>query len=280
MAVSLPFVRRFVAGTTYADTVPHLQKLAEQGIRTTLNLLGEDYSDKKQAQAMLREYLSIIEQLPPSDCYLSIKLTMLGLSLGEDFCQGLLTELLSAAAQRQVFVRLDMEGSNYTEKTLSIYEQVKRQYPNVGIVIQAYLHRTVADLARLKEVDARIRLCKGAYKESPTIAYQSLADIRRNYLRLTDSLLKDFSYPAFATHDDYLIEQVRTLADQYDVADDRFEFQMLYGMRRRAWSRLRAQGHNLRVYLPFGDNWFPYYRRRLLERKENIYFLLRNLFRA
>lgn len=280
MAVSPPLVRRFVAGTTYADTVPHLQKLAGQGIRTTVNLLGEDYADKDRARAMLREYLGVIEELPPSDCYLSIKLTMLGLSCGEDLCQGLLTELLSAAAERQVFVRLDMEGSNYTEKTLAIYEQAKTKFSDVGIVLQAYLHRTATDLVRLKAVDGRIRLCKGAYKESPTIAYQTLADIRRNYLTLTDSLLKEFNYPAFATHDDYLIEQVRTLASQYDVPDERFEFQMLYGMRRRVWSRLRAQGHNLRVYIPFGGNWFPYYRRRLLERKENIYFLFRNLFRA
>lgn len=280
MAVSPPFVRRFVAGTTYSDTVPHLQKLAGRGIRTTVNLLGEDYGDKKRAQAMLAEYLSVINQLPPSDCYLSIKLTMLGLSLGKDFCQGLLVDLLSAAAERQVFVRLDMEGSGYTEQTLVIYEQVKAKFANVGIVLQAYLHRTVTDLERLKAVDGRVRLCKGAYKESATVAYQNLADVRRNYLTLTDLLLKDFSYPAFATHDDYLIEQVRTLASQYDVPDDRFEFQMLYGMRRRAWTRLRAQGHNLRVYIPFGDNWFPYYRRRLLERKENVYFLFRNLFRS
>ena len=184
------------------------------------------------------------------------------------------------AAARSVFVRIDMEGSAWTEQTVAIYAKMKKKYPALGIVLQAYLKRTRTDLERLRTVDAKVRLCKGAYKESADIAWHDMQAIRKNYLELAEMLLRHFSDAAFATHDDLLIARVQEQAQRHGVSTENFEFQMLYGMRRRTWPRLRAQGCNLRIYIPFGRNWFPYFSRRLLERKENFFFLLRNLFKA
>ncbi len=275
-----PFVRRFVAGTTWQDVVPHCEYLAAQGIRTTVNILGEDYRGEQASRAVQREYLDLVTQMDGSNSYLSIKLTMLGLTQSEELTCELLDGLLQAAAARGVFVRIDMEGSACTEQTVSIYARMKKKYPALGIVLQAYLKRTRADLDRLRAVDAKVRLCKGAYKESAEIALQDMRTIRQNYAELAEILLRNFSDTAFATHDDLLIARVRALAQQHGVSAERYEFQMLYGMRRRTWPRLRAQGCNLRIYIPFGRNWFPYFTRRLLERKENFFFLLRNLFKA
>lgn len=274
------FVRRFVAGTAWEDVEPHCKALATQGIRTTVNILGEDYRGEQESRAVQREYLNLIECMDGNTSYLSIKLTMLGLMHSEELAEELLDGLLRVAAQRGVFVRIDMEGSMWTEKTVAIYAQMKKTFPELGIVLQAYLKRTRQDLERLRAVDAKVRLCKGAYKESAAIAWHNMNDIRKHYLQLAEILLKDYRDAAFATHDDLMITRVRELAKRHGVRAEHFEFQMLYGMRRRTWSRLRQEGCNLRIYIPFGKNWFPYFSRRLLERKENFFFLLRNLVRS
>lgn len=277
---SVPFfVRRFVAGTTYQDVVPHTNSLGTQGIRTTINILGENYTTEEQIRKVHKEYLHLVHTMDSANTYLSIKLTMLGLSHSEGLTEELLHSLLQAASTRGVFVRIDMEGSAYTEKTVSIYERAKKNFTAVGIVLQAYLKRTKEDLARLQAVDAKVRLCKGAYKEPESLAYQSMAEVRKNYCDLAKILLKNFTDTAFATHDDFLIDYVRATASQCGIPSSNFEFQMLYGMRRKVWPQLRKQGYNLRVYIPFGKNWFPYFSRRLLERKENVLFVLRNIFK-
>lgn len=280
MSAAPPLVRRFVAGSTWQDALPHCKSLAAQGIRTTLNILGEDLRGEQESRAMQREYLDLVARMDGSSSYLSIKLTMLGLMHSEELACELLDGVLQEAAARGVFVRIDMEGSAWTEQTVAIYARMKKKYPALGIVLQAYLKRTRADLERLQAVDAKVRLCKGAYKESPDIALQDVQAIRQNYIELAEMLLHNFSDAAFATHDDLLIARVRELAQRHGVSAEQYEFQMLYGMRRRTWLRLRAQGCNLRIYIPFGRNWLPYFSRRLLERKENFFFLLRNLFRA
>ena len=280
MSAAPLFVRRFVAGTTWQDVMPHCETLAAQGIRTTLNILGEDVRGEQESRAMQRDYIDLIARMDGSSSYLSIKLTMLGLMHSEELTHELLDGLLQEAAARGVFVRIDMEGSAWTEQTVSIYERMKKTYPALGIVLQAYLKRTRADLARLQAVDGKVRLCKGAYKESADIAWQDMQAIRQNYAELAEILLRNFSDAAFATHDDLLLTRVRELAQRHSVSSDRYEFQMLYGMRRRTWTRLRGEGCNLRIYIPYGRNWFPYFSRRLLERKENFFFLLRNLFKA
>ena len=280
MSAAPPLVRRFVAGTTWQDVTPHCERLAAQGIRTTLNILGEDYRDERECHAVQHQYLDLIARMDGNNSYLSIKLTMLGLMHREALACELLDGLLQVAAARGVFVRIDMEGSAWTEQTISIYARMKKKFPALGIVLQAYLKRTRADLERLRTVDAKVRLCKGAYKESADIALQDMQAIRQNYLELAEMLLRNFSDAAFATHDDLLITRVQELAQRHSVSADRYEFQMLYGMRRRTWPRLRNNGCNLRIYIPFGSNWLPYFSRRLLERKENFFFLLRNLFKA
>ncbi len=280
MSAAPPLVRRFVAGTTWRDALPRCKDLAAQGIRTALNILGEDYRGERESRAVQRAYLDLLARMEGDTSYLSIKLTMLGLMHSEELACELLDGLLQAAARHGVFVRIDMEGSRWTEQTIAIYMRMKKKFPALGIVLQAYLKRTQADLERLQGVDAKVRLCKGAYKEAAQIAWQDLRDIRSNYATLAAMLLRNFSDTAFATHDDLLIARVQELARQHGTPAARYEFQMLYGMRRRTWPRLRAQGYNLRIYIPFGSNWFPYFSRRLLERKENFFFLLRNLFKA
>ena len=280
MSAVPPFVRRFVAGTTWQDVMPHCEVLAQQGIDTTLNILGEDYRGESESRAVQRQYLDLLARMDGKHSYLSIKLTMLGLMHSEELLRELLDGLLREAETRGVFVRIDMEGSAWTEKTVTIYEQMKKKFPALGIVLQAYLKRTRADLERLQAVDAKVRLCKGAYKEAADIALQDMQSVRQNYVRLAEMLLRNFSGAAFATHDDMLIARVQELAQRYGVNTEHYEMQMLYGMRRRTWPRLRAQGCRLRIYIPFGKNWFPYFSRRLLERKENFFFLLRNLFKS
>lgn len=279
VSVAPPLVRRFVAGTEFVDVLPHMKSLAADGIRTTINILGENYATESQERGVHQKYLDLVTKMNGADTYLSIKLSMLGLAHSEELAAELLHSLLQTAEQRGVFVRIDMEGSAYTEKTIAIYEKAKKKFANVGIVLQAYLKRTADDLARLWRVDAKVRLCKGAYRESPAISFQNVSDIRKNYMRLADTLLKDFSNTAFATHDDQLLTYIKDQTTRREIKRDSYEFQMLYGMRRKTWSQLREQDYNIRVYIPFGKNWFPYFSRRLLERKENMFFLLRNLIR-
>ena len=273
------FVRRFVAGTDYEDTVPCMEQLSQLGIKSTINILGENCANEQQARDMCELYLQLINKMRASDCYLSLKLTMIGLDCGDELASELLHKMLASAQERGLFVRLDMEGSTYTDRTINIYEKAKQKFNNVGIVLQAYLKRTQEDLLRLQKVDAKIRLCKGAYKETADIAFQSIDGIRNNYLALADTLFTSFSDTAFATHDDFLLTNIKTLAKQKKIAHSKFEFQMLYGMRQRTWQSLREQDYSMRVYIPFGDSWFPYFSRRLLERKENILFLVRNFFK-
>lgn len=272
-----PFVRRFVAGTAYEDVLPHQQKLADAGIKTTINILGEDCRREQQAREMCDTYLQVIKKMHTANCYLSIKLTMIGLAHSIELARELLDKVICAAQERSLFVRLDMESSQYVDATITLYEEAKRKYAHVGIVLQAYLHRTCADVARLHKVGAHIRLCKGAYKESAAVAIQDMNAIRKNYLKIADILLQKFTNTAFATHDDLLINAIKDKTDKRQAAD--FEFQMLFGMRRKTWYSIRASGYCMRVYIPYGDNWFPYFSRRVLERKENLLFVLRNIIK-
>ncbi|MDE3269425.1 MAG: proline dehydrogenase family protein [Pseudomonadota bacterium] len=276
MAKNIPLVRRFVAGTVFEDVLPHQQKLADAGITTTINILGEDCRCEQQARAMCQIYLRAIAKIRTTDCYLSIKPTMIGLAHSSALASELLQTLIVAARARGVFIRLDMESSRYVDATLDLYAEAKRQYDQLGIVLQAYLHRTVADVERLQKIGAHIRLCKGAYKEPASVAFQDMHAIRKNYLKIAAILLKNFSNTAFATHDDELIKAIQACASPQQ-AD--FEFQMLFGMRRKTWYSIRARGYRMRVYIPYGDNWFPYFSRRVLERKENLFFVLRNLIK-
>jgi proline dehydrogenase len=284
--MKLPFLlaRRFVAGESIDEALPAVELLRGQGLKTTLDLLGEDVDDRDQASGYTGQYRHLIERLAAhgaaNEPNISIKLSMIGQRIDQELCVANLRRLLHTAKEHDAFVRLDMEGSDLTQSTLDIFEEVYPEYrENVGVVLQAYLHRTDADIERMIELEARVRLCKGAYNEPGTVAYQDMPKIREQFTAQMKRLLARGRYPAIATHDNRLIESTRAFAREKQIGVERFEFQMLYGMRPETQLDLVRLGYNMRVYIPYGTEWGPYFTRRLRERKENVWFVLKNLFR-
>lgn len=271
--------RRFVAGETPQTAIAAGVQLHAKGIKATFDLLGEDVLDREAARRSAEANTHLLRLIPDGvERNISIKLSMMGLDISEDFCLELTAGILEAARQVGGFVRLDMEGSKHTQRTLDAFRRLRRDYDNVGIVLQAYLHRTEDDVKEALGRGDRVRLCKGAYSEPAEIAFQKMDDIRANYVKCARLLLDQGNYPAIATHDELLIGEVLAHAAQAGIASSRFEFQMLYGLRPRRWDELVAAGHRVRIYVPYGTHWFPYFYRRLRERKENIFFVLRSLF--
>jgi len=286
--MKLPFflARRFVAAETLKGALPVLRGLRGRGLRTTVDLLGEYVRDRDVAAQARDMYLDLARQLAAErardgiDANISVKLSMLGQKIDESFCLDNLSRLLDAAQEHDLFVRLDMEGSDVTESTLAIFEEVFPRYrPHVGIVLQAYLHRTAGDVERMCELAAPVRLCKGAYREPPSKAHQDMKVIRSRFVDYMRLLLADGNYPGIATHDDALIAATLDFARERDIPADRYEFQMLYGIRPDTQAQLAADGYGMRVYVPYGSAWVPYFSRRLRERRENVWFVLRNFFR-
>ena len=280
--MSVPFfARRFVAGTSLPEAVVAVQALNSQKIQVSLDILGENVASKDEARKALADYLRVVDSIRNEKLksHISIKLTMLGLDESDAFAEEQLCTLLERAKAAGTFVRIDMEGSKYTGRTVDLFTRVRPKYDNVGIVLQAYLKRTADDLERVLAVGGRVRLCKGAYKEPKDLAYQDMNEIRANFLRLARRLFESCEYPALATHDDHLIQEVKALAATTGRKKETFEFQMLYGLRRKSWGKIVGEGFNMRVYVPFGDTWYPYFSRRLRERKENVLFILQNLLK-
>jgi proline dehydrogenase len=274
--------KRFVSGTTVQEAVRAVQQLNEQGIMATLDVLGENVRSIETAEVAVKSYLETLAWIQKSGIQsnVSLKLTQMGLDIGKDFCKENLARVCEKAAETGNFVRIDMEGSAYTQRTLDIFHEIFESYKNVGIVLQAYLRRTPDDLPPLISVGARIRLCKGAYKEQKDIALQQMSEIRESFKKLASDLLREGTYPAIATHDDDLISWTKEFASNHGIAKNQFEFQMLYGLRKRTQIELAREGHSMRVYVPYGTHWIPYFYRRLRERRENVYFALRNLLKA
>jgi proline dehydrogenase len=284
--MKLPFAlaRRFVAGETLDQALPAVERILDDGLHVTLDLLGEDVEDRNRAAALTDTYIDLTRRLADfrrgRDANISIKLSMIGQVVDVDFCQQNLRRLLDVARETRTFVRLDMEGSDLTDSTLEIFEDVYPEYPDfVGTVLQAMLKRTEADIARMCELKARTRLVKGAYREPSEIAYQDMPAIRERFRKHMKELLMKGRYPAIATHDDELIGATKAFAREAGVDAKDFEFQMLYGLRPDTQRQLVADGYNMRVYVPYGTEWFPYFSRRLRERKENVWFVLKNLVR-
>lgn len=279
-ALTRKLVDRFVAGEALAEALPKVIELSRLGITATLDQLGENVSSVEEATAAVASFASSLNALHEHglEPNISIKLTMLGLDLGDEIALANTFAILEVARAVNGFVRIDMEGGAYTERTLAIFETAHDRYPDeVGIVIQTYLFRARADVERMIERKARVRLVKGAYSEPADIAYASTADTDDNYARLTRLLLEHGRYPAIATHDPKLIENARAFAECNRISADRFEFQMLYGVRRDAQTDLAA-GFRMRVYVPFGTEWYPYFTRRIAERPANALFVVRQLF--
>jgi proline dehydrogenase len=273
--------RRFVAGETIETALEAVAALAADGLTASLDFLGEDAAELAEAERTRDTYVTLLAALERAGAAanVSVKLTALGLLLDEELCVRYLTDIVARAATlRDPFVRIDMEGSEVTERTLNIFERVFAQHRNVGPVIQAYLKRSPGDVERAIALGARVRLCKGAYSEPASIALQPMPAIRREYLRMAEALLSRGTYPAIATHDEKLIEAVKTFTTQQGIDAGRFEFQMLFGVRPDLQRELLREGYNVRVYVPFGTHWAAYFYRRVTERKENAFFALRSLF--
>jgi proline dehydrogenase len=270
--------RRFVAGADAEHAIAAGLRLHARGIHATFDLLGEDVAERAAARRIAEANEDLLRKIPPTvDRNVSVKLTSLGLDISDDFCLENTAEIVKQARDVGGFVRIDMEGSKHTQRTIDVFRALRKTYDNVGIVLQAYLHRTRADVEEAVARGDRVRLCKGAYKEPPEIAWQDMDDIRKSFKECAHLLLDKGNYPAIATHDEELIRYVLAYAAEKRIPSARFEFQMLYGLRPNRWAELVAADHNMRVYVPFGTHWFPYFYRRLRERKENVFFVLKSL---
>jgi proline dehydrogenase len=272
---------RFIAGETLQDAVQVIQMLNKKGMTATFDHLGENVRTEEEALHASEIYFQILEKIQETkiSSNVSLKMTEMGLDLNLELARLNLEKILAKAAELNNFIRIDMESSNYTEKTLALFKQVYSSYKNVGVVIQAYLYRSEKDIDDLIQIQARVRLCKGAYSEPPDLAFPKKADVDRNYIKLIKKLLLKGNYPAFATHDPRMIEAVKKTAQENRITPDRFEFQMLYGIRRDLQEQLVQEGYNLRIYVPYGTMWYPYFMRRLAERPANLLFFLKNLAR-
>jgi proline dehydrogenase len=275
--------QRFVAGETLDEAIGAVEPLNKKGITASLDLLGESVHTEREAQAATREILTMLDRINERrvQANVSLKLTQMGLDISEELCVALMHDVVGRARDLRTFIRIDMEDSTYTERTLRLFED--RLHPSygehVGIVLQSYLYRTLADVERAIAIRARVRLCKGAYKEPATVAYPEKADVDANYVRCMHKLLSEANYPALATHDDRIIKEATRYVRANKIGPERFEFQMLYGVRRDLQERLVRDGWRVRVYVPFGTQWYPYLMRRLAERPSNIAFITGNVVR-
>jgi proline dehydrogenase len=275
-------VARFVAGESLEAALPALERAHLSGFATTVDILGEAVTSADAARAAVESYLAALAVLAEHglDLNVSLKLSQMGLGLGVAIARENVARILVVAADLGAFVRIDMEDHTTTDATLELWSQLRPIMAgsgDVGVVLQAALRRTEGDLERLVAAGARIRLCKGAYKEPPALAYPDKADVDAAYVRLMRRLLLEADRPAIATHDDRIIEQAIAMAREHAIAPERFEFQMLYGVRRDLQDRLLAEGWRVRIYVPFGGQWYPYFMRRLAERPANVAFVVRSL---
>jgi proline dehydrogenase len=282
MASSGSFARRFIAGETIDEAVEAARALQARGLLITLDYLGESVRSIDEASAATREYVRLIDVIVASgiERNISLKLTQLGVDVDRATCVDNLRRILEPARTHGFFVRIDMENSPYTDVTLEVFETLwQQEYRNLGVALQAGLYRTESDIRRMNELGARVRLVKGAYKEPATVAHQQKADVDAAFVKLMQILLDDGTYPAIATHDDNMVATAREHAERRGIARNAFEFQLLYGIRRDLQSSLLAAGYPVRVYVPFGREWFPYFMRRLGERPENVGFVIRSVLR-
>ena len=277
------FASRFVAGESVSTAIQAVRGLNGKGITASLDLLGESTTNEKEAYATQREYLELLDLIAKEklNANVSLKLTAMGMDISDELCVKVTREILERAKQYGTFVRLDMESSDYTQKTLDLFE--KHFYPdfreNVGIVLQSYLYRTEADARRASELGARVRICKGAYKEPAEVAFPEKEDVDKCFVRAMHHLMEHGNYPGIATHDEVIIAEAKRFAKEKGIASDRFEFQMLFGVRRDLQEGLVRDGYRIRCYVPFGTQWYPYLMRRLAERPANMAFMAGNVMK-
>lgn len=275
--------QRFVSGETVEEAIERIRRFNAQGIKATIDHLGEFVTTRAEAEAATEAAIQALEALDRSavDSYLSVKLTQLGLDIDEAFCLENMTRILTAAKGLGRFVRIDIEDYAHNAATLRLFRTLIERFgpETIGIAMQAYLHKSAKDLEALSVYRPNIRFVKGAYKEPPSIAYPEKAEVDRNYLRLVETHLVSGNYAAVATHDERIIEHVKAFAERAGIPKAQFEFQMLYGIKNELLAELAREGYAARVYIPYGDDWYGYYMRRLAERPENVLFVVRSLFR-
>jgi proline dehydrogenase len=287
-----PLVRRFIAGDTLEQALTASQALLDKGFKVTLDNLGENTSTEAEAMQAKSTYIQMLDRIGDQEikdkegkpmiekCNISIKLTQCGLDVGTEYAERNYRDVLTVAQQHDNFVRVDMEASAYTERTVEIMERVLKDFTNTGTVLQSYLLRTDADLQKLIDLKARVRLVKGAYLEPPAVAYKDKSQVDEAYVRQAKKMLTEGFYPAIATHDEKIINALNVFVAEHKIDKAGFEYQMLYGIRRDLQDRLKAEGYNVRIYVPFGDSWYPYFTRRLAERPANAFFILRSMFKG
>lgn len=288
-----PLVSRFIAGDTLAESIVESEKILDSGLRITLDYLGENTHSEEEAKAACATYLDMLQTIDevkavqtwkaapssPEPLNISIKLTQCGLDQGSDFAEANYRGVVARAAELNNFVRIDMEASEYTARTVDIVSRVHKEFKNTGTVLQSYLHRNDDDVDFMIEHQIRTRLVKGAYLEPEAVAYQSKAKVDEQYVAQSKRLLLKGNYPAIATQDEKIINELKAFVQENNIEKGSFEFQMLLGIRRDLQGSLRDEGFNVRIYVPFGDKWYPYFTRRLAERPANALFMLKNLFK-
>jgi proline dehydrogenase len=280
--LSRPLIERFIAGEDVDAALEHTRALNARGMVVSLDLLGENVTDEAEARAACDAYLDLLDRIQQSgvQANISIKLTMLGLDISEESTWEKLERIVAHADALGNFVRIDMEGSPYTARTLSLFRRIHDRYPkSVGIVLQSYLYQTDRDVEEMIARQARVRIVKGAYKEPPTVAYPHKADVDDAFRRHIEQLMLHAKFPAIATHDEAMIAAAKDIAKHHGLEPSRYEFQMIFGVRRDLQEQIARQGYGMRIYVPFGTSWYPYFMRRLAERPANIFFLLRQIAR-
>lgn len=273
--------RRFVAGEVLDDAIETSRAINQQGLHVSLDHLGENVSDAKEAGSAAQDYINALERIKQAgvDANISIKLTALGLDISQEMCEENVRRILEHAQQYPIFVRIDMEGSAYTEQTVDIALRMHKRFEHVGTVIQSCMYRSKQDVEQLIAQGVRVRLVKGAYKEPKEVAFQQKSEVDHNYVRLMTMLLLRGNYPAIATHDEAIINATCKYARDNGISKEAFEFQMLYGIRRDLQQKLVRQGYHVRVYVPYGSQWYPYLMRRMAERPSNLVFVMSNALR-
>jgi proline dehydrogenase len=272
---------RFVAGEALDDAIESTRALNQRSMSVSLDHLGENVSDAKDAASAAQDYIAILDRIKQAgvDANISIKLTALGLDISQELCEQNVCRILEHAQQFPIFVRIDMEGSAYTEQTVDITLRMHKQYEHVGTVIQSCMYSSKKDVEQLIAQGVRVRLVKGAYKEPKTVAFQQKSEVDHNFVRLMMMLIQRGNYPAIATHDEAIINATCKFARDHGISKSAFEFQMLYGIRRDLQEKLVGQGYNMRIYVPYGSQWYPYLVRRMAERPANMLFFMSNAIR-
>lgn len=273
--------RRFVAGETVDDLMRAAREVNALGMTATVDYLGESVQDRADARAAANVYIEVLDRIEGEGLQsnVSLKLTQMGQDIDDDFLRENVGRVFERAMAYDTFVRLDMESSDYTQRTLDFFRSIRERHPNVGVVLQSYLYRTEDDVREMNELGARVRLCKGAYAEPESVAYQDKSDVDANFVACARLLLREGVYPGIATHDERMIDAAKRYAAEQDIPIGDFEFQMLYGVRRDVQRQLVDEGYNLRIYIPFGEAWYPYLMRRMAERPANFFFIMNAILR-